>query len=213
MGVRSDRPLKPDFGLVPIRRRRSYRPVLQRQGNHPAAGDAPPHPDLGFLLPAGCPVLAGLDDIVLIARDTLVAAPLDIGGQRLHARRDAEGEPYARRHERLIVRGVDFVEGVVFRLYPTGDAGELGAGFVDGRRPLILDVANFIRAGRRLNGEGIGVARPSRRELADKVSVTDAHVLDQLVRATGGAEQIVAHGDFEEVANVGHVLDQRHGVR
>ena len=99
----------------------------------------------------GLAVLAGLDDVVLVVGDALVATPTRFDDQCLDVRRHTEGEAHARRHQRLVVRCVDLVERVVLGFYTAGRARKLGARLVERRRPLILKVAAFLRSRRGLD--------------------------------------------------------------
>jgi hypothetical protein len=122
-------------------------PSFERERHAPTARRAAPHLHLRLLDLAGLAVLPRPRVLVLLVRNTSVAAPSRGDVERLHVGTDAEREAQARRHERLVVGRVDLVERVFVGLYTPARTVELGARFVERRVVLLRRVVLFV--GRR----------------------------------------------------------------
>ena len=148
---------------------------------------------------------------MLFLRNTGVAPPSRPDVEELDVGADAERQAQARRHERLVVRRVDLVEGVVFGFDAATGPVELGPGLVERGDVLLGRVVDLVGGRRRLDvGTRRHLAGRARSELPDEIAVANAHVDDQLLGAVSGSEQVVARRQLQQLANVRRVLDQRH---
>ena len=213
--VCSNRTLQSYVWLVGIRNRWLNLTIHQGQPNRSATWEALPYSDLDLLFATGLTIASSFDDVMFIIGNAIIAPPSSIYSQCFYAWRDAKCQTHAGGHERLIVGRVDFVERIVFRYHPSGRASEFSAGFVQRRRAFVLQVSSLIRSRCWFDLCSLVFVRPSRGKFSNHIAIADAHILDKFVRAFGWTEQIVTDRQFEEIADIGYIIAQRHriGVR
>ena len=180
----------------------------QRQHDLAATGNALPHLGLGLHLRTGFLVLAGAEYLMLVA--ALIPAParfdLDPVGITIHA----EGHAETAGHQRLVAGGIDLVRRIRFRLHTPGGRSKLRTRLVPsgslglrGRLKVVIGQWPV----QPLNAALCGLTRG---QFANQVAVAHTHVDNTFTGATSGAEQVVHHGQLQQFADIGLILDGRH---
>ena len=175
----------------------------ERQHQLPATGNA--LPDLGFLA-------IGSGQFVFVVWYALVAAPTRFDLDVLGVAIDAESHAEAARHQRLIAGSVDLVRSIRFGFHPPGRRPKLGTRFVLTGHDGVGGFLDILLGQRAFKPFDTASSILARCQLANQIAVAHAHVHDVLVRATSRAEQVVHHGQLQQFADVGPVLDRRHAA-
>ena len=180
----------------------------QRQHDLAATGNALPHFGLGLHFRTGFLVLAGAEYLVLVT--ALIPAPARFDLNPIGVTIHTECQTEAARHQRLITGGIDLVSRIRFRIHTPGGRTKLRTRLVASGSLGLRGRLKVVIGQWPIQPLDAALCGLTRGQFANQVAIPHTHVDDAFTGAASGAEQVVHHGQLQQFADIGLILDGRH---